>query len=134
MRVGKRKLLTAGILSAAVVMITANPALADIGPTYSTDSNPGAGAYFYSSGDEVKVCDLKLDGLRARATLYADQNGIPAIDFNPVGYVDDTTTNGACVTKSINVAERSPVYIRVCRYNSSTGASTNCRNSSTGTA
>jgi hypothetical protein len=132
MRLQKRKLVTAGVLSAGAIVATATPALADIGPTYSTDSGRGAGGYFYSSGDKLKVCDLKADGLRARGQLYRF-TGLPAVE-TPVGTVDDTSANGECVTKSINVPEGQDVYFRICRYSSAKYAYYNCRDSGHGAA
>ena len=129
MKIGKFRLVAAGALTMVALVAGAVPAYAgqDIPPTYSSDSGQGAGGKFVSSGDVVHACDLKLDGMRARVELWRSGIGRP-------GFVEDTQTDGKCVTKTVDVPEGAEVFLRVCRFRASDSTLHNCRNSRPGIA
>ncbi|WP_192759508.1 hypothetical protein [Actinomadura algeriensis] len=131
----RRKIFSAGLIGMAAVVFSATPAAAgtNVIPTYSPDN--GAGGKFTASGDKFTVCDLKSDGLRARMTAWS-LNYIGGVGSTAVnrGIVDDTTANGSCVTKSINIPEDHYVWFQICTYRSSSKQKISCRTSSKGRA
>ncbi|MGP4027993.1 hypothetical protein [Actinomadura sp. 3N407] len=119
----------------AAVLISASPAHAgtDIPPAYSVDM--GAGGKFTSTGEAFQVCDLKLDGLRARMYIRYVVYRDPGLTvWENVGHLDDTTANGVCVDKSINIPDGKIVQFRICTFRASESKNVSCRWSKEGRA
>ncbi|MGP4027411.1 hypothetical protein [Actinomadura sp. 3N407] len=131
-----RRILSAAGISLAAILISASPAHAgtDIPPTYSPDM--GAGGRFTSNGDIFRVCDLKLDGLRARMYMWRSDapHYLPGISNVYLGHVDDTTADGSCVDKGINIPESYEVTFKICTFRASDRKPISCRYSPPGVA
>ncbi|MGP4027447.1 hypothetical protein [Actinomadura sp. 3N407] len=113
-----RRILSVGVIGAAAVLLSASPALAgtNVPPTYSTD-NLGAGGKFTHKGDVFEICDLRLDGRRAKMSLWSASKPNQGGDVRSHGWLEDTTANGKCVTKTVDITEGRYVFFKISTYN-----------------
>ncbi|AWW41590.1 hypothetical protein [Streptomyces cadmiisoli] len=124
-----RSAVTVGSAAAACVVLAATPSLAgtDVN-VYSIrmDCNlvscgvDVANAYFFSDGDDWRVCDLEPDGDRAKMSItYVNSSGSTVIK-----YTEAAGGSGTCVKDGVGVdiPEGNRVTIKVWHQNGSTGA------------
>ncbi|MFD6550348.1 hypothetical protein [Streptomyces sp. NPDC058398] len=122
---------TVASVAAAAVVLAATPSLAGTDVNVISvrhDCNLAAcgvlvaQGYFYSDGDDWKVCDLEADGDRAKMSVtYTNANGSVVTD-----YTEATGGAGTCVKDGVgvNIPEGHKVTVKAWHQNGAGGTPT----------